>query len=196
MVYLSLLAQPLASVVNYSVVSICLGFIICITRNISFTHFFFCSKNLRMVVVRVRHLTVVYLGHPAAALRVVFCMFLILGPVASHLMQGEIQVTLRVSTHLLCFILPLFFAACASWLFNLVVLYVSTFNRGGIDCIVYLRHNSEIVEPYYWYSLGNFVLEALIEACGQCEVEVDRVLPREILFLKSKEGNRNGSGNV
>lgn len=52
----------------------------------------FFPENLQMVVVRIRHLTIVYFKYLAAALRVVFFVFLILCSVASPLQQDEIQI--------------------------------------------------------------------------------------------------------
>lgn len=76
MVHPNLLAGHLAAVVNYIgiVVSTWLDFVIYTSGDLIIAViliiFFFPPKNLRMVMARVRYLTIIYPSHLAAALRV------------------------------------------------------------------------------------------------------------------------------
>ena len=65
---------------------------------------------------------------------------------------------------------------------------VGALSRGGRDDIDYLRHNLEVVQSYYWHSVGPFVVEMLTGAGREWEVGVDdSSLPRDSLFMKSEQ---------
>ena len=74
---------------------------------------------------------------------------------------------LRFFSLLLYFTLQVFSATYTSQLLNLVMMYVGALSRGGRDDIDYLRHNLEVIQLYYWYSLGNFVVETVTGTCGE-----------------------------